>query len=92
MYILPPSLAACSPGTAGGRRLGLSFSSGFCSSRLFKKGEERKKKEERRRKKEKKKKKKREARREENHMRDMIVLRQHALNQAGFMWKRRGLK
>lgn len=28
-------------------------------------------------------------RREENHMRDMIVLRQHALNQVGFMWKRR---
>lgn len=80
-----PPFAASSPGIGAGggeererRRLGLSFSSRLLSSRLFKKGGKKERKEGGG--------KKKYIRREENHdARDMIVVRQRALNQVGFM-------
>lgn len=61
------------------RRLGLSFSSRLLSSRLFKKGGKRERERERNTSTVKK-----------NHTRDMIVVRQRALNQVGFMRRRSG--
>lgn len=69
-------------GREGGReerRLGLSFSSRLLSSRLFKKGGKRERERERNTSTVKK-----------NHTRDMIVVRQRALNQVGFMRRRSG--